>query len=172
MSENSKFEDSLNLVSRYFRPGLFTRKSERVVYRYITGKKPIFTIFSSASRKIAAAAVAVALVASASCIIYLKSADNRSVQDEKISTQPVSPGHNEAQKQYVEYSVIDFSDAPLEEVIGEIEDTYGVKITNIPTEEYNLTLHYEGNVTELVAIINELLNINLKIENTRDQQEK
>lgn len=68
----------------------------------------------------------------------------------------------------MDYAVIDFTDAPLGDVVKDIERIYGVKISNIPTETYSLTLHYEGDASELVTIINELLNINLQIEDTNE----
>ena len=167
MSKNSKFEDSLNFVSKYFQPYIFSKNRKDADFYSITGKKRIFNIFTSTPRKIAAASITVALVASASCLIYLRSTDKQSAPVE-INTPVEQTEVIEVQNQYTEYAVIDFSDAPLKEVIEDIEKTYGVKISNIPSESHNLTLHYEGDATELISIINDLLDINLRIENTQD----
>ncbi|MDE6100234.1 MAG: DUF4974 domain-containing protein, partial [Paramuribaculum sp.] len=65
---------------------------------------------------------------------------------------------------------IDFENAPLEEVVARISEVYGVSITDVPAEasDYRLSLHYEGNVVDLVGTINELLAIDLKIVEERN----
>lgn len=76
MSKNSKFEDSLDFVAKYFQPDKFSKRRKQTDFYSITGKRNAFNIFSSVPRKVAAASITVALVASASCLIYLKSSHN------------------------------------------------------------------------------------------------
>jgi hypothetical protein len=59
--------------------------------------------------------------------------------------------------------VIEFTDAPLTDVVARIEAEYGVKVENVSAETYKLTLRYEGNAADLIDTINELLNTNLTI---------
>ena len=62
--------------------------------------------------------------------------------------------------------VIDFDDAPLPVVIDRINSVYDVEVINIPVDadDYRLSLHYEGNVLDLLETINEILGIDLEIE--------
>ena len=62
--------------------------------------------------------------------------------------------------------VIDFDDAPLTVVIHHINLVYGVEVINIPVDadDYRLSLHYEGNVLDLLETINEILGTDLEIE--------
>ena len=62
--------------------------------------------------------------------------------------------------------VIDFDDTPLPFVIDQIDLVYDVKIVNLPSnaEDYRLSLHFEGNVIDLIDSINEILGLNLEIE--------
>lgn len=57
-----------------------------------------------------------------------------------------------------------FENASLIEIIQTIEKKCNVTITNIPSQELCLSLDYEGNADDLISTINELFEINLKIE--------
>ena len=61
---------------------------------------------------------------------------------------------------------IDFEYAALPEVVKQIEKVYGVEIINMPedADSYHLTLHYEGDASDLINTINEILGTNLKIK--------
>lgn len=61
--------------------------------------------------------------------------------------------------------VIDFDDASLAQVVSEIGEVYGVEIEGLPDDmdSYRLTLHFEGNVKELVECINEILGTKMRI---------
>lgn len=60
---------------------------------------------------------------------------------------------------------LDFDDTPLPKAIKNIEEAYDVKITDCPTDNsILLTISYTGDVDKLIDIINELLNLNLKIQ--------
>ncbi|MCM1490579.1 MAG: hypothetical protein NC095_07115 [Muribaculum sp.] len=105
----------------------------------------------------AAAAVGVVVVSAAAFAVY----ENYYV--DTPSQQEVTP--NTVAPAYM-IKAIDFENAPLPKVIESIENTYEVKIINIPDDatDFNLSLHYEGNAFELVETINDILDINLKIE--------
>lgn len=64
-----------------------------------------------------------------------------------------------------EVKVIDFENAALNEVVQKIEDVYNVKVTNLPaqSEEYELSLHYEGNPKDLIEVINDILNTQMTV---------
>lgn len=105
----------------------------------------------------AAAAVGVVVASAAAFAVYENYfAETTPKQEEIINT--AAPAYM--------VKAIDFENAPLPRVIESIENTYEVKISNIPddAEDYNLSLHYEGNAFELVETINDILDINLKIE--------
>lgn len=61
--------------------------------------------------------------------------------------------------------VIDFENTPLPTVISKIREVYGVEITGIPDNatDYRLSLHYEGNVVDLVETINEILDTKMAL---------
>lgn len=60
---------------------------------------------------------------------------------------------------------IDFENAPLPDVIAAIEKKYGVKVTGIPADarQMHLSLHYEGNATDLITTINEILGTSMAV---------
>ena len=59
---------------------------------------------------------------------------------------------------------IEFTDAPLADVVKEIERVYEVHVVNVPEMgDYRLTLSYEGTAKDLVETINELLGTSLGI---------
>lgn len=114
--------------------------------------------FRNWKRISAAAAVGVVVVSAAAFAVYENyRAESTPQQTEIISTSSASAYMVKA---------IDFENAPLPKVIESIENTYGVRISNIPedAEDCNLSLHYEGNAFELVETINDILDINLKVE--------
>lgn len=62
--------------------------------------------------------------------------------------------------------IIDFDSAPLPTVVAKIREVYGVEVVGVPdnAEEYCLTLHYEGNVADLVEAINDILGTEMEVE--------
>ncbi|MDE6096378.1 MAG: hypothetical protein K2G52_09340, partial [Muribaculaceae bacterium] len=70
---------------------------------------------------------------------------------QETSTPVVSP--------LAEVKVIDFENAQLAEVVEKIETVYNVEVRNLPDtpEEYKLSLHYEGTPTDLIVVINDIL---------------
>lgn len=67
---------------------------------------------------------------------------------------------------YDEPKMMVFESSKLSEVIESIEKEYGVKIGNIPSnsDDYVLTLRYEGTPVELIEAINEILGTHLTVE--------
>lgn len=62
--------------------------------------------------------------------------------------------------------VIDFENAPLPTVAAKIKEVYGVEMVNMPenAEDYRLSLHYEGNVADLVDAINDILGTEMEVK--------
>lgn len=111
--------------------------------------------------KIIAASVAsvVVLTAAAAVIVYQHSINNQATTNSTTEkTIEIAP------EQIVK--VIDFENTPLPTVIDKIKDVYGVEVVNIPenAEDYNLSLHYEGNATDLIATINEILDTQMEVK--------
>ncbi|MGN1246662.1 MAG: FecR domain-containing protein [Muribaculaceae bacterium] len=103
-----------------------------------------------------AAAVAVVVLSATAAIIYHDFVANE-VQEQVLIDSECSALNA--------VMVIDFDNAPLAEVVEKIESVYGVKVENIPadSEEYRLSLHYEGTPGELIEIINEILGTKMTI---------
>lgn len=59
--------------------------------------------------------------------------------------------------------ILEFDDAPLEEVVTAIEQSYNVRLTNVPEDAPRLTLRFEGDADELVEVINQLLDTKISI---------
>lgn len=62
--------------------------------------------------------------------------------------------------------VIDFENTTLPVVISKIKEVYGVEVINLPenSEDYHLSLHYEGNAVDLVNTINEILDTEMRVK--------
>lgn len=58
---------------------------------------------------------------------------------------------------------LQFDNVPLSHAVKEIENTYGVTITGIPDKDYRISLSYKGGADSLLFEINQLLDIDLKI---------
>lgn len=97
------------------------------------------------------AAIAATVILSATATIIYKDYHRVDNSRQETSTPIVSP--------LAEIKVIDFENAPLAEVVEKIETVYNVEVRNLPAtpEEYELSLHYEGTPTDLIAVINDIL---------------
>ena len=73
---------------------------------------------------------------------------------------------HEATSVKTEIRMIDFEDVTLPTVISKIREVYGVEITDIPDNaaDYRLSLHYEGNVADLLETINEILDTKMALK--------
>ena len=158
---NEKQEESLRFVANHYNSRAFDQDA---AWRRITGHEPSAEssghTFPLRRRRFAvAASIAAAVVISASAAFFtwvLPSAetDNQT----SIESTDASRGSLTAVRR------IEFTDAPLADVVQAIERVYGVRVGNLPVESYRLTLSYEGNARDLIATINELLGTNLRIE--------
>lgn len=105
-----------------------------------------------------AAAVAATVVLSATAAIVYKEYSMDEVPQHTAPVKTVNP--------LVQVKVIDFENAPLPEVIKKIESVYGIKIEGIPEspEQYVLSLHYEGTPTDLISVINDILETKMTVK--------
>lgn len=111
----------------------------------------------SKSKIVAAIAGVVFMTATAAIIVHRNSVQKSPVAEPVILQEDKSP--TKAIK------VIDFDNVPLTTVVEEIKQVYGVEVANLPEDaaSCHLSLHYEGNVCDLIERINEILDTNLEI---------
>ena len=106
--------------------------------------------------RVAAAVAALVVISATAAIIY-----------QEYLTGDVTPQATDspAPSPLAEVKVIDFENASLPDVIKKIETLYNVKVENIPEQdkEYELSLHYEGTPTDLIAVINDILGTQMTV---------
>lgn len=141
--------EEIDFIARRYKEGKFV--SEQGWRRLGIARR------SSLVRYRAAAAIGVLVVLSAAAAFVFK--------EYKINGAGEKPEPTENVCRLREVKVIDFECAHLSEVIEEIESVYGVNVENIPTspENYELSLHYEGTASELIAIINDILGTEMTV---------
>ncbi len=159
MDKKESIEESIGFVSRHYDREAF---DEKTYLRAIVGNN--VSRLHLRPLHFAAAIAGAVLVASACVLIY-----------DRIAERPVQPAETivpEKPEASVETVVrserVEFNDASLGDVIDRIEKVYGVKVTDVPKEDYRLTLSYEGTAADLVATINELLGTDLQIKNEEE----
>lgn len=105
----------------------------------------------------AAAAIAATVVISATAAIFYHEYQTGNVSQQTIEVPAVSP--------LAEVRVIDFENASLTDVVRKIEAVYNVKVENLPPQsnEYELSLHYEGTPTDLIVAINDILGTQMTV---------
>ncbi|MDE6218606.1 MAG: DUF4974 domain-containing protein [Muribaculaceae bacterium] len=104
-----------------------------------------------------AAAVAATVILSATATILYREYRSDNVTQQSVPVRAVAP--------LAEVKVIDFENAPLSEVVKKIETVYNVKVEGVPasTDGYELSLHYEGTPTDLIAVINDILGTEMTV---------
>lgn len=104
-----------------------------------------------------AAAVAATVILSATAAIVYKEYRLDEVPQQTAPVKNTSP--------LMDVKVIDFENAPLPDVVKKIESVYGVKVEGVPAspEEYVLSLHYEGTPTDLISVINDILETGMTV---------
>lgn len=140
---------NIKFVATYWRPNAFSVKKGLVAI----GIKKNINVW----RRVAVITIVVSIL-SASAAIYFalqKSQQNQSLQQIEKTIERKHPLEKSKR--------IEFYDTPLSVVVPKIEEIYNIKIENLPDEEYRLSLSYEGNASDLVNTINELLGIELII---------
>ena len=150
--ERKDIDKEIDFIARHYKPYLFNTKKTLIKI------KPTIRKIWSWQRISVAACILVVLSATAALLIRNAYYSEKSIEIENTQSPVMSL---EATSK-----VIDFDDTPLPVVIDQINLVYDVEIGNIPAnaEDYRLSLHYEGNVIDLVDSINEILGINLEIE--------
>lgn len=142
-------DKEIGFVARHYREGLFSVKD---------GWRRLGLGMSVRMRRyrIAAAVSAVVVLSASAAIIYHEYRAG-SVPEKTETMQTVNP--------MAEVKVIDFENAPLPEVIGQIETVYGIRVEGVPEspEHYELSLHYEGTPTDLISTINEILGTQMTV---------
>lgn len=155
---DSRIKESIRFVASHYDSDAFSKMRKKEMLTAITGHRSFFPILSARWRAAAAVAV-VALVASAS-VLLIQNLSDRPDTPAAIETVPAETTVTPAS---VESAVIDYTDAPLKDVVADIERIYGVTVTGVPDYEIRLTIHYEGDAEDVVETINELLGTKLKI---------
>ena len=145
-------DKEIDFIAGYYKEGLFN------VGKALKKIRPVGRRVWTWQRIAAASFIIIVLGATAAVLIRNSYHSNPSVEIEN-TVSPAIPLESISK-------VIDFDDVPLPVVIEQINMVYDVEVTNIPQEanEYRLSLHYEGNVMDLLETINEILGINLEIK--------
>lgn len=142
--------DDIKFVARHYRKGSF---SVDRAWRQMRLTSPLWS-----RGKIAAAIAAFVVVCATAAVLVHRHYDlNVPAKEDAVEQQDMSPMRA--------VRAIDFDNAPLTAVVAEIEAVYGVGISNVPeeAESYRLTLHYQGNVCDLVDCINDILDTCLEV---------
>ena len=147
-----EFDKEFGFVVKYYKEGLFnTEKALRKI------RPKIRKVWSLP--RLAAASCIIAVIGATAALLIRDNFSEKSVNIENTNEVHYEPLESISK-------VIDFDDAPLPVIIEQINIVYDVEIVNIPAnaDEYRLSLHYEGNVIDLLDTINEILGINLEVE--------
>lgn len=142
--------ENISFVARHFSPDAF---SPRIAWRNISATllRPWWR-----TRWAAAAAVGVIFSAATAVVILDRPARVSSVH------QTVAPAPASADPLSVRHS-FSFSSVPLSDAVAEIQKTCSVTLDNLPPGDPVITLSFEGTVTELIDIINESLDSEIRI---------
>lgn len=146
-------DKNIDYIARHYQKDLFS--SEKAL-------KKLGIRNSSNWRRygIAASVTAIILLTATATIFYKhKGKDIEPQEPQQIAvTNTISP--------LTQVKTIDFDNAPLTIVIERIEEVYGVRVVNTPEQslEYTLSLHFEGNPTDLIDAINEILGTHMRVE--------
>lgn len=141
----------IDFIARRYRKGRFSPDS---------GWRRLGIVPVSKWRKyrVAAAVAATVILSATATILYREyHMDDTPQQTMPVTPQTISP--------LAEVKVIDFENAPLPDVVKKIEAVYNVKVEGIPAspEEYVLSLHYEGTPTDLISVINDILETQMSV---------
>lgn len=142
-------EKQIDFIARHYRRGRFSAKA---AWRSM-GLAPA----SPWRRLRVAAAIAGVVVLSATAAVLYNVYPARDTAPAAMEAPAPGP--------LTEVRIIDFENAPLTDVVASIEAVYGVRVENIPAvpEGYELSLHYEGTPTDLIATINDILGTEMTV---------
>lgn len=148
-----KDNKEIDFIASKYRKNIFDTKAALRRIKPVKG-------FRSYITKVAAASIVFAVVGATASILFFTDLFNSvPEQPENTATElPISPERI--------VKVIDFEDAPLPLVIEKIREIYGVEVTDLPhdAETYRLSLHYEGTAIDLVETINDILDLNMRVD--------
>ena len=104
-----------------------------------------------------AVAVAATVVLSATAALIYHEYQTVDIPQQSVEIRSVCP--------LAEIKVIDFENASLSDVVKKIEEVYNVKVENLPGNDkvYRLSVHYEGTPTDLIGVINDILNTQMTV---------
>lgn len=149
----SLMEKDIDFIARRYREGRFAiepalRRIRPAVRRWWS---PV---------RIAAASIAVVVMGATAAILV-----RNAYHAELPEPTEQAPARQEV-RTYRSVSVIDFEDTPLPVVVDRIRDVYGVEVVNLPenADSLMLSLHYEGSAPDLIETVNEILDIEMRIE--------
>lgn len=144
-------DKEIDFIASYYNDDLFSPD---------TGWRKIMYTLGLRRRRygIAAAIAAVITVTATAAIISYENQRNETAAIERVSEITVVTDGDEKR-------VLAFDHTKLTDVVEIVESEYSVEIGNIPanSDDYELTLRYEGTPSELIEAINEILGIQLTI---------
>lgn len=157
--ERKDLDKEIGFISRHYKTGLFT--TEKTLRKIKSSIRKVWTW----QRIAAVSCIMVVIGAGAAVIIRNAYISDRNIESKELPVEIEKPVNTEVSPETIS-RIIDFDNAPLTVVIDQINSVYDVEVINLPShaEEFRLSLHYEGNVTELIETINEILGTNLEIE--------
>ena len=150
------FEKEISFIAKYYQKGAFAVEP---ALRKITGSAKRWRF----SARVAVAASLFIGICAFAAVYMIGYRDSKPEEPQ----DKILPAFQETETGPSVISMtIDFEDAALPEVVKQIEKVYGVEIINMPddADSYHLTLHYEGDASDLIDTINEILGTNLKIK--------
>ncbi|MDE5876639.1 MAG: DUF4974 domain-containing protein [Muribaculaceae bacterium] len=170
---NENFDSEVEFVARYWRQDAFEPQQameraglikpvqkvgirlRRLINSGHSGQQRIWTAAASAGVVLIAAATGLYLgLRPSDPVVDTPKSVNETV--EQVSTQ---------QPQRMQVKRIEFEDASLAEVVTAIENTYGVKLGNVPTSStQHITMSYSGTADDVVEAINEIFGLHITVE--------
>lgn len=144
-------DKDLRFIARHYCKGRFAVEP---ALRRIKGTKSAWWTHA----RIAAACSAAAIL-TATAAVFLHQGLGTGIEPETQETENAGiPAANIVR-------VIDFEEATLTEVVAKIREVYGVEVYDLPpdSDQYSLSLHYEGSALDLVETINDILDTDMKV---------
>lgn len=147
-------EENIKFVAKRYKRGRFIVKDG-------WKRLGITPTFNWQWHKIAAAIVGLAFLSATAAFIY-----NQYLLPEPSAVESPSAEREMPVDAEATINAIDFENTPLPIVVERIKEVYGVEIVSLPdnAEELALSLHYVGNATDLVGIINDILGTNMRVK--------
>ena len=145
------YDKEIDFIADYYNDNIFSPENGWRKFRSAIG-------LSRKKYGIAAAVAAIIAVSSTAAIIVYEIQSNKTNAVECVSQKGVAADHGDIR-------VLAFDHTKLTDVIEIVETEYSVEIGNIPanSNDYELTLRYEGSPSELIEAINEILGIQLTL---------